>query len=107
MRAGSRMSGLLVPARTTTLVAVLNPENKEGEDRCDHLRRMRRGGLPWFLSPTVHLHQQLIQRVLLLTLPSEVSSSPFPAHGIDLIDEEDARCILSGHHKQIPDLHRK
>lgn len=29
------MSGLLVPARTTTLVAVLNPENKEGEDRCD------------------------------------------------------------------------
>lgn len=50
--------------------------------------------LPWLLSPTIHLHQQLIQRVLLLALYSKVSLPSFASHCIDLVDEEDARCIL-------------
>lgn len=93
------MSGLLVPAKTTTLVAVLNPENIAKKTKiktmCHQLfRRIKHSGFQWLLSPTIHLHQQLIQRVLLLTLHSEVSSPSFPTHSIDLVDEEDARGIL-------------
>lgn len=57
--------------------------------------------------PTVHLHQQLVQRVLLLALSPEVSSSSFPSHSVDLVDEEDAGSVLPRHDKQISDLHRK
>lgn len=106
MRAGSRMSGLLVPARTTTLVVVLNPGKTEGKDRCGNVFS-EDSSVPRFLSPTVHLHQKLIQRVLLLTLSSEVSSPPFSPHGIDLVDEEDARRIVPGHREEISDLHGK
>ena len=43
---------------------------------------------------TVHLHKQLVERVLLLTLPSEVAPTSLPSHSIDLINEENTRGIL-------------
>lgn len=70
-------------------------------------RGIRRRGFPRLLSPTIHLHQQLIQRVFLLTLYSEVSSPSFLSHSINLVDEEDARGVLCGHLEQISDLYRK
>lgn len=62
---------------------------------CHQLFRIiKRSGLLRLLSPTIHLHQQLIQRVLLLTLYSKVPSPSSLTHSIDLVDEEDARGIL-------------
>ena len=43
---------------------------------------------------TVHLHKQLVKRVLLLTLPAEVAPASLPSHRVYFIDEEDARGIL-------------
>lgn len=43
---------------------------------------------------TVHLHKQLVERVLLLTLPAEVAPASLPSHCVYFIDEEDARGIL-------------
>lgn len=43
---------------------------------------------------TVHLHKQLVERVLLLTLPAEVAPASLPSHRIYFIDEEDARGVL-------------
>jgi len=55
--------------------------------------------------PTVHLHQQLVQGVLLLALTAKVAPPPLPAHRVDLVDEEDARRVLPRQDKQISDLH--
>lgn len=45
---------------------------------------------------TVHLHEQLIEGVLLLTLSSKVASTTLPSHGINLVNEENAGSILPG-----------
>ena len=34
---------------------------------------------------TIHLHQQLVQRILLLTLPPKVATTSLTSHGIDLV----------------------
>lgn len=102
IRAGSRMSGLLVPARTTTLVAVLNPVEeiiiRVAVYKC-HISILKR-------DLTIHLHQQLVQCVLLFTLTSKVSSSPLPPNSIDLINEEDAGGILPRHGEHVSHLWR-
>lgn len=72
----------------------------------------REDGLKWGppgaeLLLTVHLHKQLVQRVLLLTLSSEVPSPSLPSHSVNLVNEEDAGSVLPRHDKQISDLHRK
>lgn len=56
---------------------------------------------------TVHLHQQLVQSVLLLALTAEVSSSSLPPHSVDLIDEEDAGGVLPRHGEHVPHLRRR
>ena len=43
---------------------------------------------------SIHLHKQLVERVLLLTLPAEVAPASLPSHRIYFIDEEDARGVL-------------
>lgn len=102
IRAGSRMSGLLVPARTTTLVAVLNPVEEiiirvaVYQSHISILKRVL----------TIHLHQQLVQRVFLFTLTSKVSSSPLPPNSIDLINEEDAGGVLPRHREHVSHLWR-
>lgn len=102
IRAGSRMSGLLVPARTTTLVAVLNPVEEiiiRVAVYKSHISILKR-------VLTVHLHQQLVQCVLLFTLTSKVSSSPLPPNSIDLINEEDAGGVLPRHREHVSHLWR-
>lgn len=98
------MSGLLVPARTTTLVAVLNPAAQRGVSACCHVFIITKLSLG---PPTIHLHQQLVQRVLLLTLTTEVPPPPLSPHSIDLVDEEDAGGVLPRHDKEVSYLQRK
>ena len=42
---------------------------------------------------TVHLHQQLVQRLLALVVAAAHAGAAPPRHGIDLIDEDDARRV--------------
>lgn len=60
--------------------------------RCETRAQFDTDGRPL----TVHLHEQLIEGVLLLTLPSKVASTTLPSHGINLVNEENARSILPG-----------
>ena len=53
---------------------------------------------------TVHLHQQLVQSVLLFTLTPKVPSSSLTPHRVDLVDEEDAGGVLPRHGEHVPDL---
>lgn len=57
--------------------------------------------------PTIHLHQQLVQGVLLLTLTPKVPPSSLPPHRVDLVNEEDAGGILPRHGKHVPHLHEE
>lgn len=58
------------------------------------------------LQPTIHLHQQLVECVLLLTLTIHVTSSLLP-YSINLVDEEDTGSILSRHIKHVSYLQRR
>lgn len=53
---------------------------------------------------TIHLHQQLVQRVLLFALASKVSSSPLPPHSVDFVDEKDAGRVLPRHGEHVSHL---
>lgn len=97
------MSGLLVPARTTTLVAVLKPAAQKAVSYC-HVFIITKLSLA---PPTVHLYQQLVQRVLLLTLTAKVAPPPFAPHSVDLVNEEDAGGVLPRHDEEISHLGRK
>ena len=41
----------------------------------------------------VHLDQQLVQRLLALVVTAAEPGAAMPAHGVDLVDEDDARCV--------------
>ncbi len=43
---------------------------------------------------TVHLHQQLIQRLLALVMPAAQAGAAMTAHCVDFVDEDDAGSIL-------------
>jgi hypothetical protein len=49
----------------------------------------------------VHLHQELIQCVLLLGVAPEAAASAFPPHRVDLIYEENAGGVLASHREQV------
>lgn len=53
---------------------------------------------------TIHFHKQLVEGVFLLTLVAKAPSASLPAHGVDLIDEEDTGGIFSSGGEQIPYL---
>ena len=44
----------------------------------------------------VHLHEKLVQRLFALVVAAAEASAPVPAHGVDLVDEDDARRLLLG-----------
>ena len=51
----------------------------------------------------VHLHQQLIQRLLTLVMAAAQSAAALTAHGVDLVDKHDGRRFLFGLQKQVAD----
>ena len=56
--------------------------------------------------PTIQLHEQLVEGVLLLTLASKVVSASLPAHCINLIDEQYAGGVLTRQGKHVPNLEK-
>ena len=52
---------------------------------------------------TVHLHEQLVERLLPLIMPAAHAGSPAAADRINLIDEDDAGLVFLCFRKQIPD----
>lgn len=103
IRAGSKISARLVPAKTTTLVLLLKPVKKRGkfyprnEIKSQALKERA-------LLPTIHFHKQLVEGVFLLALVTKVSSTSLPAYCIDLVNEQDAWGIFSSSSKHIPYL---
>merc|ERR1719400_2551258 len=51
----------------------------------------------------VHLHEELVESVLGLALTTQVPPAPLPAHGVDLVNEEDAGRVLPGHGEHVSD----
>ena len=50
---------------------------------------------------TIHLNQQLVQRLLTLIVATTVASATCTTNRIDLIDKHDARCVLFGLFKHV------
>ena len=56
---------------------------------------------------TVHFDEQLVERVFPLVVAAELArAAACPADGVDLVDEDDARCILARLAEQVPDARR-
>ena len=55
------------------------------------------------MAKAIHLHQQLVQGLLLFVVAAAQTRSALAAYGIDLIDEHNGRGQLLGLLKQIPD----
>ena len=49
----------------------------------------------------IHLDEQLIQRLLALVVPSAKTRAAVTAHGVDLVDEDDARGVLLALHEEV------
>ena len=52
---------------------------------------------------TVHFHQQLVQGLLTLVVTAAQASASLAAHGVDLIDENDAGMVFLGFIEQVAD----
>ena len=50
----------------------------------------------------VHLHQQLVQGLLPLVVPAAQAGASLAAHGVDLINEDDAGGFFLGFVEQVP-----
>ena len=50
----------------------------------------------------VHLHQQLVQGLLTLVVSAAQASASLAAHGVDLVNEDNAGVVLLGLVEQIP-----
>lgn len=84
------MSTRLVAAMTTTLDASEDMPKPIGFNHGGN----HHGHPP---NPTVHLHQQLVQRVISLGVGAPAAATPLPADSVDLVNEEDAGSPLPGH----------
>lgn len=110
IKAGSKISTRLVPARTTTLVLLLNPvmsETQSGQRAWTFgTKKGRKAETPKEMTylPTVHFHEQLVEGVFLLVLVAKVSIPSLFANRVDLINEKDARGIFPSCGKRIPYL---
>src|SRR5262249_2427017 len=49
----------------------------------------------------VHLHQQLVERLLALVVPAAQTCATMAAHGVNFVDEDDARRVLLALLKQV------
>ena len=56
---------------------------------------------PCAFAEAVHLHQQLVQRLLALVVAAAESGAALAADGVDLVDEDDARAVLLGLLEQV------
>mmetsp|Transcript_11379 Transcript_11379/g.18230 ORF Transcript_11379/g.18230 Transcript_11379/m.18230 type:complete len:483 (-) Transcript_11379:181-1629(-) len=52
---------------------------------------------------TIHLHEDLVERLFPLIIPTTLATATGAAHGINLINKDDARSILFGFIKQASD----
>ncbi len=52
---------------------------------------------------SVHLDQQLVERLLAFVMAAAQSGATMPTDGIDFIDEDDARSVLFPLFKEVPD----
>ena len=66
-----------------------------GGGQHDHIRGAR--------VEAVHLHQQLVQRVLCLALATHVAAAAFPAHRVDFVDEKNAGRVFARQGEHVPD----
>ncbi len=48
------------------------------------------------LVETIHLDEQLVQRLLALVVAAADAAAAVAAHGVDLVDEDDGRRVLLG-----------
>ncbi len=69
-----------------------------GGGQHDHVRRPR--------VEAVHLHQELVERVLRLALAAHVAAAALAAHRVDLVDEEDAGRVFARQREHVPDTGR-
>lgn len=93
-RALSRMSTLLVAANTTTFVVVLKPFflrktsfNFLSYDSCNVPRLVQTESLINSILFTIHFYEQLIQRILLLGMSSEVSRTSLSSYRVYFVNE--------------------
>ena len=55
---------------------------------------------------TIHLCEQLVQRLLALIVAAKIARIALLADGIDLVDKDNARCLFLGLLKEIAHLRR-
>ncbi len=55
---------------------------------------------------TVHLDEQLVQRLLAFVVAAAEPRTTMPTHGVDLVDEDDARRVLLGLFEHVADTAR-
>ena len=74
------------------------------QSRIEHIRPIRRGEKDhaFIRLETVHLHEELIQSLLTLIVPTAQPGTPMSPDGVDLIDEDDARCVRFPLLEQVP-----
>src|SRR6185437_16627468 len=78
------------------------------ERRIEHVRTVRRrdqNDAVVRFEP-VHLHEELIERLLTLVVPAAESGAAMTPDGIDLVDEDDARRVCLALFKQVADAAR-
>ena len=54
------------------------------------------------LTETVHLHQQLVERLLALVVATAQTRAALASDGVDLVDEDDAGAVLFGLLEEVP-----
>src|SRR6185369_9193897 len=71
----------------------------------EHVRPVRRGDEDdaFVRLEAVHLHEQLIERLLALVVAAAETGAAMTADGVDLVDEDDARRVLLALLEQVAD----
>src|SRR5699024_11254381 len=69
----------------------------------EHVRSVRRGHEDDALAAVeaVHLHEQLVEGLLALVVAAAHSGATLATDGVDLVDEDDAGCVLLRLHEQV------
>ena len=84
--------------------------NRPGRSRgrVQHVRTVGRGDDddPFVAVESVHLDQQLVERLLALVVPAAETRSTVAADRVDLVDEDDARRVLLGLVEHVADARR-
>jgi hypothetical protein len=78
------------------------------QSRVEHVRAVGGGDEddPLVRLEAVHLHEQLVERLLALVVPAAQASPAVAADGVDLVDEDDAGGVLLALLEEVPDAAR-